>query len=111
MRRLWVVVALALPTLLPAAAQAQTRAGVAVVDATWHVGASAGQFTEDTGPLGAEGVDPYLHSGKKRISDGVALRTSTRALVLADRQVDRVAVVSNDLYLPQDLRQQFYQPR
>jgi len=39
---------------------------------------------------------------KKRRSDGVALRTSTRALVVEDGEGDRVAIVSTDLYLPQD---------
>lgn len=99
---------LALVTLCAAApatadAAARTRAGVASIDATWHVGASAGQFSDDTGPTGADGVDPHGHSTKKRISDGVALRTSTRALVVEDTQGDRVAIVANDLYLPQDL--------
>src|SRR5688572_2994487 len=96
--------ALSLLALAPAAAHAaDTRAGVGLADATWHVGASAGQFTDDTGPTGADGVDPHMHSYKKRISDGVALRTSVRALVFEDTQGDRVAIVAHDLYLPQDL--------
>ncbi len=98
-----VLVLVVLVLLAPATAGAATRAGVASVDATWHVGASAGQFTDDTGPTGADGVDPHAHSVKKRISDGVAVRTSTRALVVADGQGDRVAIVAHDLYLPQDL--------
>ena len=85
------------------AAGAATRAGVAAVDATWHVGASAGQFTEEAPPVSEEAVDPHLHTTKKRISDGVALRTTTRALLVEDTQGDRVAIVANDLYLPQDL--------
>ena len=80
-----------------------TKAGVAVVDATWHVGASAGQFTDEAPPISAEAVDPHLHTTKKRISDGVALRTSTRALVVQDGHGDQVAIVAHDLYLPQDL--------
>ena len=95
------LVALALPAA--ASGAERTRAGVASLDATWHVGASAGQFTDDTGPTGADGVDPYMHTTKKRISDGVALRTSTRALVVADTEGDRVAIVAHDLYLAQDL--------
>ena len=86
-----------------ASAAERTRAGVASLDATWHVGASAGQFTDETGPTGADGIDPYGHTTKKRISDGVALRTSTRALVVADTEGDRVAIVAHDLYLAQDL--------
>lgn len=101
--RVSVLLALAATLLAAPGAHGATRAGVAVVDATWHVGASAGQFTEDVGPLGAEGVDPFLHSVKKRISDGVAVRTSVRAIVMADAQGDRLAIVSQDLYLSQDL--------
>jgi hypothetical protein len=96
------LMALLLLTLPASASAADTTAGVSVVDATWHVGASAGQFTDDTGPTGADGMDPHGHSTKKRISDGVALRTSTRALVMEDTEGDRVAIVSTDLYLPQD---------
>ncbi len=104
MVRVGIVLSVLLLALAPAAAHAaDTRAGVAVKDATWHVGASAGQFTDDTGPVGADGIDPYAHTTKKRISDGVGLRTSTRALVVVDTQGDRVAIVANDLYLPQDL--------
>jgi hypothetical protein len=92
--------------LLPGTAQAaQSKAGVAKVDATWHVGASGGQYADDTGPAGADGVDPHLHSTKKRISDGVGLRTSVRALVVGDAEGSRFAVVSQDLYLAQDLLQ------
>jgi hypothetical protein len=99
------VAALCILLGLPAAAAAAepTKAGVAVRDATWHVGASAGQFTDDTGPVGADGVDPHGHSVKKRISDGVGVRTSTRALVFEDGGGDRVAIVAHDLYLAQDL--------
>jgi hypothetical protein len=88
---------------LAAPASAANRVGMAVNDATWHVGASAGQFTDDTGPVtGDDTVDPHMHTTKKRISDGVALRSSTRALVIEDGERDRVAIVSTDLYLPQD---------
>ena len=104
MRGIWVGIVCAL--LLPGTALAgQSKAGVSVVDATWHVGASGGQFADDTGPTGADGVDPYTHSTKKRISDGVGLRTSTRALVVEDDRGERVAIVSTDLYLAQDLLQ------
>ena len=89
--------------LLFAAPASANKVGIAVKDATWHVGASAGQFTDDTGPVtDDQTVDPHLHTTKKRISDGVALKTSTRALLIEDKQGDRVAIVSTDLYLPQD---------
>lgn len=105
MARLLVALGCALIVLLlpSSALAAATRAGVATVDATWRVGASAGQFTDDTGPTGADGIDPHTHSLKKRISDGVALRSDTRALVLEDDEGDRVAVIAHDLYLAQDL--------
>ena len=133
MRRLRLTVATAaaiatigagVPTLVSLATADEgprTRAGVAVVDATWHVGASAGQFTDEgigstdahLDPTDPEGtlesppevtaVDPHGHTTKKRISDGVALRTSTRALVVEDTEGDRVAIVANDLYLAQDI--------
>jgi hypothetical protein len=102
MRALLLVLLAFFVVAAPASAAEHTRAGVAAVDATWHVGASAGQFTDEGGVLVSDGVDPHVHSVKKRTSDGVALRTSTRALVVADTQGDRVAIVSTDLYLPQD---------
>ena len=102
--RLGILVGILCALVLPGTAlAAKPKAGVAVMDATWHVGASGGQYADDTGPLGADGVDPYMHSTKKRISDGVGLRTSTRALVVEDERGKRIAVVSTDLYLPQDL--------
>jgi hypothetical protein len=42
-------------------AHAAVRAGAAAVDATWHVGASAGQYASDGTPLGEGGVDPGAH--------------------------------------------------
>src|ERR687894_612727 len=62
------------PLFLAVPAHATNKAGIAVKDATWHVGASAGQFTDDAGPMGTdkEGeqtVDPHFHTTKKRISD------------------------------------------
>src|SRR3712207_9594005 len=102
-RPLTILAALAAVLLAAPAAMAGSRAGVASVDATWHVGASAGQFTDEAGPTGADGVDPHGHSTKKRISDVVALRTTTRALLIADHRVDRVAILVHDLYLPHDL--------
>ena len=68
------VIALALVALavLASPAGAATKAGVASVDATWHVGASAGQFTDDTGAVAAPTASTRTaHSTKKRISDGV----------------------------------------
>ena len=73
--------ATALPELprLPLSATG-LRAGVAVSDLTWHVGAGAGQYAtdlEDGGSVATlaegEGIDPHAHSVKKVKSYGVAV--------------------------------------
>jgi hypothetical protein len=101
-----------------------TRAGVASVDASWHLGASGGQFAEHQAPPGSKGfpgeevlegelpedpqpeqeyVDPFLHAKRKRPTRGLQSRIVTRAMVVEDKSGDRVAIVANDLYLPNDL--------
>ena len=56
-----------LPTVLPG-----LRAGVAVVDASWRVGAGSGQYTEkepDVAALATNGfVDPFHHSTLQRLT-------------------------------------------
>ncbi|MGH2737113.1 MAG: hypothetical protein ACRDKZ_16160, partial [Actinomycetota bacterium] len=90
------------------------RAGVGVVDATWHVGASAGQYSEDGTPVGVHAnpgigddpnpsVDPHTHSTRRTPSYGVQSGLSARALVVEGSDGQRVALVKNDLYIPQDL--------
>jgi hypothetical protein len=99
------------------------QAGVASVDASWHLGASGGQFAEHQAPPGARGfpgeellsgglpsdepeieyVDPFLHAKRKRPARGLQSRIHTRALVLEGVNDQRVAIVGNDLYLPNDL--------
>lgn len=89
-------------------------AGAAVVDSTWHVGASAGQYATDQECLeseqnvcgmsvGSHGVDPSTHSTRRQSSYGIQGRESVRALVVQGRNGDRFALISNDLYIPQDL--------
>jgi hypothetical protein len=75
-------------------------AGAASVDATWHVGASAGQYasTED----GTE-WDPNVQHVKNAASYGVASRLSIRALVLQSAGGQPVALVKDDNYLSQDM--------
>jgi hypothetical protein len=86
-----------------------TRAGVASVDASWHLGAGGGQFAEDVDSSGEPAavqdgqVDPFLHATKKRPSRGIQSRIVTRALVVEGTNAKRFAVVGNDLYLPNDL--------
>ncbi len=80
-------------------------AGVGVVDATWHVGAGAGQYTAKEPPIGGsrDGVDPHAHSLAQRDSYGVASRLTMRAIVVHGSNGERVALVKSDLYLAQDL--------
>ncbi|MFT5564642.1 MAG: hypothetical protein ACI970_001373, partial [Myxococcota bacterium] len=79
------------------------RAGVATVDATWHVGAAAGQYADIRNPVEElDGdIDPSQHHTTKARSNGVASRLTIRALVLDDGE-DRVALVKSDNYLAQD---------
>jgi hypothetical protein len=79
----------------------ELKAGVGVVDDTWHVGASAGQYASGADPS-AE-WDPNLHSVKNAPSYGVASRMSVRSLVLQSGNDAPVALVKTDLYLAQDL--------
>lgn len=78
-------------------------AGAAKVDSTWHVGASAGQYASDGTSVGSHGVDYHGHSTKRESSYGIQGREWARALVVKGADGSRLAVVSNDLYIPQDL--------
>jgi hypothetical protein len=97
------------------------KAGVAVVDATWHVGASAGQYAtdypcpQDVPPntdfaqkcldsiSHIHDYDPFLHQTRRAPSYGIQSRESVRALVIEGADGTRVAMMKNDLYIPQDL--------
>ncbi|HWB67231.1 MAG TPA: hypothetical protein VG708_10435 [Mycobacteriales bacterium] len=81
------------------------RAGAAVVDATWHVGASAGQYASQIGGQDIKGEwDPNVASVLKRSSYGVASRLSISAIVLQDGKGDPpIALVRDDNYLAQDM--------
>jgi hypothetical protein len=81
----------------------RVRAGAAAVDASWHVGASAGQYATDGSFVGAHGVDPATHSYRRSASYGIQSRLQARALVVEGPDGNRVALVKNDLYIPQDL--------
>jgi hypothetical protein len=90
--------------VLPAAASARVRAGAAVVDASWHVGASAGQYASDPQIDPANrSLDPGAHATIRRGSYGVQSRLQVRAIVIEGSDGRRVAIVKNDLYLAQDL--------
>jgi hypothetical protein len=80
-------------------------AGAGVVDATWHVGASAGQYAstvDPTDPMKAE-WDPAVQHVKNAASYGIASRLSIRALVLQSPGEAPVALVKDDNYLSQDM--------
>jgi hypothetical protein len=83
----------------------QVRAGVASIDASWHVGASAGQYASDGTFVSPEDgtYDPSAHSYRRKPSYGVQSRLSVRALVVEGPDGSRLALVKNDFYIPQDL--------
>jgi hypothetical protein len=88
-------------------ATGQVRAGVAVVDDTWAIGASAGQYADETtfpqSLLGGGEVDPFLHHRIKDKSYGVQSRQTARALVIEGANGKRIALVKTDNYLAQDM--------
>ncbi|MEA2422884.1 MAG: hypothetical protein QOF55_1983, partial [Thermoleophilaceae bacterium] len=89
-------------TTTGAASGGQVKAGAAVVDATWHVGASAGQYAHERDPS-QPFTDPSQQATLKTPSYGVEGRLQARALVVEGGDGKRVALVKNDLYIPQDL--------
>ena len=104
-RGIWIAVAtLAALLAAPLAAQAApVKAGVAALDASWHVGSSAGQYASDGTFVGVHGVDPTTHSTRRAPSYGIQSRLQVRAIVIQGTDGRRVAIVKNDLYIPQDL--------
>lgn len=98
-----VLVAVALsPSAARAASPGRLEAGAAVLDASWHVGASAGQYASSRGPSSAE-FDPFFHSTKNAPSYGVQSRLQVRALVIREAGGQKVALAKTDMYIPQDL--------
>ena len=83
------------------------QAGYGEADATWNVGAAAGQYSAANGSLAqnlADGeVDPHQHSRIKEKSYGVHSRLSVRAIVVQALDGRRVALLKSDNYLAQDL--------
>jgi hypothetical protein len=103
-RRALVLLLCVLATLVvPAAAQAGTlRAGVAQVDGTYRVGASAGQYAS-TRDGGYGDFDPHFQQGKNQASYGVQSRLTMRALVVQSDGGDKLALVKTDNYIAQDM--------
>ena len=90
----------------PAGAGAAVRAGAAVADASWHVGASAGQYASD-GTFGVDPddgtYDPTTHSIRRATSYGIQSRLQVRAIVVEGPAGNRFAIAKTDQYIPQDL--------
>ena len=105
---LFAVAAAVAALVAPGSAAAQSgnvRAGVASVDASWHVGASTGQYASDGTLVDHDDgtFDPTAHSVRRKSSYGIQSRLSVRALVVEGPDGERVAILKNDFYIPQDL--------
>jgi hypothetical protein len=107
----------------PALPEKTVRVGYGQADATWHVGAAAGQYSDpNTGLLeglasyleegDVEGaaehlqeaqLDPHVHSRAKAPSYGVHSRLTARAIVVEGLDGERVVLLKTDNYLAQDL--------
>ena len=86
----------------PAAhADGQVRAGAAVIDGTYRVGNSAGQYAS-TRDQGYGDVDPHAQQIKNQASYGVQARESVRAIVVRGGDGHYIALLSDDHYIPQD---------
>src|SRR4051795_7378047 len=85
----------------PAHAGGQVQAGVGVVDGSYHVGSSAGQYAS-TRDGGYGDVDPHMQQVKNMASYGVQSRENVRALVIKGQDGNLIALVSDDHYIPQD---------
>ena len=110
--RIVAVLTAALLAVPAAASAAQVKAGVAIKDASWHVGASAGQYASgdeldenDAGGAFASvhSEDPHQHSTRRKASYGMQSRLTVRAIVVEGADGQKFALVKNDLYIPQDL--------
>src|SRR4051794_9085399 len=77
------------------------QAGAAIVDGTYHVGSSAGQYAS-TRDGGYGDVDPHMQQVKNQASYGVQSRESVRAIVVKGTDGKLIALVSDDHYIPQD---------
>jgi hypothetical protein len=87
--------------LIAPAAHASVKAGAAVVDGTYNVGSSAGQYSS-TRDGGVGDPDPHVQSVKNQASYGVQSRETVRALVIRGGDGKIVALLSDNHYIPQD---------
>src|SRR3954447_11489806 len=93
--------ALSSPVAAQAKGGATVQAGAAVLDGTYHVGSSAGQYAS-TRDGGYGDVDPHAQQVKNQASYGVQSRENVRALVVKGADGNLIALVSDDHYIPQD---------
>ena len=100
------VPAVASTIAVPAVPADAVRAGVAKVDATWRVGAAAGQYAGDRVTEGVHQFDGSALSLRREPSYGIQSRSYVRAIVVEGIDGQRVAILANDLYVPQDLLNQ-----
>ncbi len=105
-----VVAGVAVPTVAAAKggpSDKTIRAGVGIADATWNVGAAAGQYAKPSSLgqnlAGGGEVDPHAFSTTKEKSYGTHSRLSVRAIVVEGLDGERVALLKSDNYLAQDL--------
>ena len=96
-----VVASLILPAAAHASGAPAVQAGAAVLDGTYHVGSSSGQYAS-TRDGGYGDVDPHAQQIKNQASYGVQSRESVRALVVKGTDGKLIALVSDDHYIPQD---------
>ena len=85
-----------------AASTGPVMAGAAVLDGTYHVGNSAGQYASDKSDGTYGDYDPHFQEVKNHASYGVQARESVRALVVKGADGTYIAMVSDDHYIPQD---------
>ncbi len=96
-----VAVPVVAPLTAASAAGGGLQVGVAAVDATWHTGASSGQYAGEPDSVEDE-WDPNVQHVKSQSAYGVQSRLSIRAIVVTDGSNPPVALVKNDNYLAQD---------
>ncbi|MEO7428547.1 MAG: neutral/alkaline non-lysosomal ceramidase N-terminal domain-containing protein, partial [Acidimicrobiales bacterium] len=78
--------------------------GVGIADATWQVGAGAGQYAGDTDGSAVTGgdIDPHAHAVKSKNSYGVQSRLTMRALVVRGSNGRKIVLLKSDNYLAQN---------
>ena len=107
------LVAVGAPTVAVAAGALSSpagtiQAGYGQADATWNVGAAAGQYSAENASLasnllGGGEVDPHQHSRIKEKSYGTHSRLTVRAIAVQGLDGKRVVLLKSDNYLAQDL--------